>query len=190
MRILTCDEVRHAEQEAVKRPDVTTQVLMKRAGHAVARFCIANFKFNSVCAVCGKGNNGGDGLIAAAALRGFVEEVSVLILAKDAGGFSGGSAAVFNRLGFGAVWVTDEPAFERAEVQKAPGADLILDAIVGTGFKPPLRGLAKRAVEAINDALGAVVSVDLPSGADADWNTPVHESADDTVFADGMVTFI
>src|SRR5262245_22700066 len=190
MRILTSNEVRQAEQEAISRPEVSTQVLMKRAGHAVAQFCIANFKFNSVCAVCGKGNNGGDGLIAAAALREFVEEVSVLILAKDAGGLSGDSAAVFNRLDLEPIWITNESDFERAEVQKALGADLILDAIVGTGFKPPLRGLAKRAVEAINDALGAVVSVDLPSGADADWNTPVHESADDTVFADGMVTFI
>src|SRR5262249_46139141 len=98
--------------------------------------------------------------------------------------------AVFNRLDLVPIWITSESDFDRAEIQKALGADLILDAIVGTGFKPPLRGMAKRAVKAINDASGTVVAVDLPSGVDADQNTPIHESDDDTVFAHGMVTFI
>src|SRR5262249_62003557 len=89
MRILTSNEVRQAEQEATSRSEVSTQVLMKRAGHAVAQFCIANFKFNSVCAVCGKGNNGGDGLVAAAAVREVAEEGSVLGLGKGTGGGGG-----------------------------------------------------------------------------------------------------
>src|SRR5215470_7986608 len=133
MRILTSNEVRQAEQEAISRPGISTQVLMKRAGHAVAQFSIANFKFNSVCVVCGKGNNGGDGLIAAAALREFAEKVSVIILAKDAGALSADSAAVFSSLDLEPIWVSTESEFESAEVQKALGADLILDAIVGTG---------------------------------------------------------
>src|SRR5690349_11126182 len=83
MRILTCDEVRQAEQQAITRPDMSTLVLMQRAGHAVAQFCITHFKFRSVCVVCGKGNNGGDGLVVARALKEIVEEVSVIILAKD-----------------------------------------------------------------------------------------------------------
>src|SRR5262249_34205762 len=190
MRILTSNEVRQAEQEAISRPEVSTQILMKRAGHAVAQFCIANFKFSSVCAMCGKGNNGGDGMIAAAALREFAEEVSVIILAKDAGALSADSAAVLARLDLEPLWIASESEFDGAEVQKALDADLILDAVVGTGFKPPLRGLARRAVDAMNDALGTVVAVDLPSGVDADRNTPVHESSDDIVFSHGMVTFI
>lgn len=190
MRILTSNEVGQAEQEAISRPEVSTQVLMKRAGHAVAQFSIANFKFNSVCVVCGKGNNGGDGLIAAAALREYAEEVSVIILAKDAGALSPDSAAVFSRLDLEPIWISAESDFDDAAVQKALGVDLIVDAIVGTGFKPPLKGLAKRAVDAINDAFGTVVSVDLPSGVDADRKTPVHETGDDMVFAHGVITFI
>lgn len=54
MRILTCKEVREAEQEAINRPSMSTLVLMQRAGYAVAQFCLSNFKFSSVCAVCGK----------------------------------------------------------------------------------------------------------------------------------------
>jgi len=190
MRILTSNEVRQAEQEAISRPEVSTQVLMRRAGHAVAQFCIANFKFNSVCAVCGKGNNGGDGLIAAAALRELAEKVWVIILAKDASGLSADSAAVFSQLDLDPIWVAAESDFDNAEVQSALGADLILDAIVGTGFKPPLRGLAKRAVDAINDAFGTVVSVDLPSGVDADRKTPMHQGDEVAVFAQGIITFI
>src|SRR5262245_52337096 len=130
MRILTSNEVRQAEQEATSRSEVSTQVLMKRAGHAVAQFCIANFKFNSVCAVCGKGNNGGEGLIAAASLRDISYEVSVIIVAKDASALSADSAAVLARLDLEPIWIASEPDLDSAEVQKALGADLILDAIV------------------------------------------------------------
>src|SRR5437016_6191186 len=70
MRILTSEEVRQAEREATKRAGVSTATLMHAAGYAVAQFCLAHFKFSSVCVVCGKGNNGGDGLVAAEALRG------------------------------------------------------------------------------------------------------------------------
>jgi NAD(P)H-hydrate epimerase len=190
MRILTCEQVREAEREAMSRPGISTLVLMQRAGYAVAQFCLANFKFNTVCVVCGKGNNGGDGLVAAESLRGVAEKVSVIILAKEAGDLSPDAAAMCSRLGVQPLWISSEAEFESDAVGEALRADLLLDAIVGTGFKPPLRGLAKRAVQAINDAFGTVVAVDLPSGVDADSKTPIHESAEDVVFTHGIITFI
>lgn len=188
MRILTTDEVRHAEKEAVSRPGMSTLILMQRAGTAVAQFCLAHFKFNSVCVVCGKGNNGGDGLVAAEALRPTVGELSVIILAPDVSGLSPDAATMCSRLQMEPIWIVDEAGFYSDAVRQALGADLIIDAVVGTGFKPPLRGLAKRAVDAINDAFGTVVAVDLPSGVDADITRPAHES--DMVFAHAIVTFI
>src|SRR5260370_566840 len=189
MRILTCDEVRQAEHEAIGRQGWSTLVVMERAGHAVAQFCLANFKFGSVCVVCGKGNNGGDGLVAAEALRQSVD-VSVIILAKDAGELSADAAAMCSRLGLEPIWIPSEADLANDAVRDALASDLILDAIGGTGFKPPLRGLAKAAVAAINNALGAVVSVDLPSGVDADSKSPVHADGADVVFCHGIVTFI
>jgi ADP-dependent NAD(P)H-hydrate dehydratase / NAD(P)H-hydrate epimerase len=189
MRILTTNEVRQAEQEAIALPGMSTLVLMQRAGTAVAQFCMAHFKFNSVCVVCGKGNNGGDGLVAAEALRPMVGEIVVIILAADVGGLSPDAAAMCSRLQMEPIWVADEAGFDSDAVRSALGADLIIDAVVGTGFKPPLRGLAKRAVAAINDAFGTVVAVDLPSGVDADIPSSVHENGD-MVFAHGIVTFI
>jgi ADP-dependent NAD(P)H-hydrate dehydratase / NAD(P)H-hydrate epimerase len=190
MRILTTDEVRQAESEATGRAGVSTLVLMQRAGTAVAQFCVSHFKFNSVCVVCGKGNNGGDGLVAAEALRGTAGKVSVVILASEPSALSPDAAAMCSRLNLQPIWVADEAAFASDAVREALAAELIVDAVVGTGFKPPLRGLPKRAVEAMNDAFGTVVSVDLPSGVDADLTRPVHESGEDMVFAHGIITFI
>lgn len=189
MRILTRQEVVAAEGEATSRPEVSTLVLMRRAGYAAAQFCRANFKFRSVCVVCGRGNNGGDGLVAAEALAG-TAEVQVVILAGDAGQLSPDAAAMCSRLGFDPLWAPDEAALASDAVREALAADLIIDAIVGTGFKPPLKGLARKAVEAINDSFGTVVAMDLPSGVDADSTTPLHENNADVVFAHGIVTFI
>jgi NAD(P)H-hydrate epimerase len=190
MRLLTSEEVRQAEREAVSRPGMSTLVLMQRAGDAVAQFCLVHFKFSSVCVVCGKGNNGGDGLVAAEALRSIAAKISVIILAQDVNGLSPDAAAMCSRLGLQPIWVTDPAAFDSEPVREALAADLIIDAVVGTGFKPPLRGLPKRAVEAMNGAFGTVVSVDLPSGVDADLTHPAHESNEEMVLADGIVTFI
>ncbi|HYL10880.1 MAG TPA: NAD(P)H-hydrate dehydratase, partial [Candidatus Acidoferrales bacterium] len=190
MRILTCDEVRQAEQEATARPKISTLVLMQRAGHAVAQFCMSRFKFKSVCVVCGRGNIGGDGLAAAASLRNFGVEVSVVILAEGVGALSPDAGDLCSRLALQPMWIANDADFESEALREALGADLIIDAIVGTGFKPPLEGLARKAVEAINDAFGTIVSVDMPSGVDADSRVPAHESGDDAVFAHGIITFI
>ncbi len=190
MRILTSNEVRQAEREAISRPGMSTLVLMQRAGTAVAQFCLAQFKFNSVCVICGKGNNGGDGLVAAETLRPVARKVSVIILAQDVNGLSPDAAAMCSRLNLQPIWIGDPAGFDNDAVREAMAADLIVDAVVGTGFKPPLRGLPKRAVDAMNDAFGTVVSVDLPSGVDADITRPAHERNADMVFAHGIITFI
>jgi ADP-dependent NAD(P)H-hydrate dehydratase / NAD(P)H-hydrate epimerase len=190
MRILTSDEVREAEREVKKRPGMSTQILMHRAGTAVTQFCISHFKFNSVCVVCGKGNNGGVGLVAAETLSQIAGNVSVIILARDVHALSADAAAMCSRLRIEPMWITDAGAFESEPVRQALGADLIIDAIFGTGFKPPLLDLPRRAVEAINDTFGTVVAVDLPSGIEADSTRPVHESNTEMVFAHGIITFI
>jgi hydroxyethylthiazole kinase-like uncharacterized protein yjeF len=190
MRILTSDEVRQAEREAIGGSGMSTLVLMQRAGYAVAQFCVSHFKIGSVCVICGKGNNGGDGLVAAKALREITSKISVIILAKDVTELSPDAAAVCAEVNIQPIWIAGEADLETEAVREALRADLILDAIVGTGFKPPLRGLAKKAVAAINDALGTVVAVDLPSGVDADSKVPLEEEREDVVFTHGIITFI
>jgi ADP-dependent NAD(P)H-hydrate dehydratase / NAD(P)H-hydrate epimerase len=185
MRILRCSEVR----EATSGPEANPQILTQRAGFAVAQFCAAQFKFSSVCVVCGNGNNGGAGLIAAEALQRLAETVSVIILAKHAAELSPDVAACL-RPDVQPIWISDEADFESDAAREALGADLVIDAILGTGFKPPLHGLAAKAVAAINDASGMIVSVDVPSGIDADSKAPVRESGGNMVFAHGIIALI
>lgn len=190
MRILTTDEVRQAEREAVSRPNLSMHVLMQRAGSAVAQFCLAHFKFDSVCVVCGAGNNGGKGMVAAEALRLGVAKISVIVLARGENELSTDAAAMCARLSVPPIWIADAAAFDSDAVREALAADLIIDAILGTGFTAPLRGLPQTAVEAINNAFGTVVSVDVPSGLDADLVQESAASKGDMIFAHGIVTFI
>ncbi len=190
MRILTSDEVRQIARDAISQPDMSALVLMQRTSYAVAQFCVSNFKFKSICVICGQGNNGADGLAVAGALRGIATEVYVIILAKSIDELGPDAAAICATFDLQLIWIAGEADFESDAVNEALNADLILDAIVGTGFKPPLQGLAKKAVEAINDASGTIVALDLPSGVDADNRAPAHENGDDIVFVHGIITFV
>jgi ADP-dependent NAD(P)H-hydrate dehydratase / NAD(P)H-hydrate epimerase len=190
MRVLTSDEVRQIEVEAASRTDTSTSLLIQRAGYAVAQFCLAHFKFRSVCVVCGAGGNGADGLMAAQVLSGIAEEVSTIVLVKDANALSPEAAAICDSLATGPIWVSNEAGFQDEPIQQALEADLIIDAVTGTEFKPPLEGIARKAVEAINQASGIVVSVGVPSGVESGSNVPVHEGSSEAVFAHGVITFI
>lgn len=190
MRILTSDEVGQAEREAATRSGMSKLVLMQRSGLAVAQFCLSHFKFRSVCVVCGKGDNGGRGLVAAETFRNVAEDLSVLILAKDESELSPDAGAMCAHLGLESIWIANEADFETKAVREALKADLIIDAVAGAGFQLPLQGLDERAVEAINDAFGTIVSMDVPSGVDADSNESLHQSRANVVFCHGIITFI
>src|SRR5712671_8118107 len=98
MRVLTSDEVRQIEVEASSRTDTSTSLLIQRAGYAVVQFCLAHFKFRSVCVICGAGSNGADGLMAAQVLSGIAEQVSTIVLAKDASVISPEAADICDSL--------------------------------------------------------------------------------------------
>jgi NAD(P)H-hydrate epimerase len=190
MRILTSDEVRQIKVEAASRTDTPASLLIQRAGYAVAQFCLAHFKFRSVCVVCGAGGNGADGLMAAQVLSGIAEQVSTIVLAKDANALSSDAATICDSLATAPIWVSDEAGFQNEAIQQALEADLIIDAVTGTGIKPPPEGIARKAVEAINQASGIVVSVGVPSGVEPESDVPVHEGSSEAVFAHGVITFI
>jgi hydroxyethylthiazole kinase-like uncharacterized protein yjeF len=190
MRILTTEEVLQAEREAINRAGMSSLILTHRSGHAVTQFCLAHFNFQSVCVVCGKGSNGEVGLVAAENLSKIAAHTIVIILAKEVGELSADATAMCSRLNLQPIWIADESGFDTEAVKEAFGADLIIDAIADRVVKPPLTGVAAKAVEAINDAFGTIVSVDVPSGVDADSMSPAHESGDDVVFAHGIITFV
>jgi ADP-dependent NAD(P)H-hydrate dehydratase / NAD(P)H-hydrate epimerase len=185
MRILTCSEA----DRAAAGPQASPEVLMRRAGYAVAQFCASQFKFTSACVVCGRGKNGGTGLMAAEALRRVAETVSVIVLAKRADELRPEVAACLSA-DMDPTWIADEADFASAAAQEALGADLIVDAMIGTGFKPPLRSIVAAAVAAVNDAPGIIVSVDVPAGIDADAKTPLRATGGNVVFPHGIIALI
>jgi ADP-dependent NAD(P)H-hydrate dehydratase / NAD(P)H-hydrate epimerase len=188
MKIVTAEEMRAIDRATTEKYGVPSLTLMENAGAAVAEFAHKHFDFNSACVVCGKGNNGGDGFVAARKLHEAGKSVSVIILAADPKDLRGDAAEMFKKLLLPTLWITDEKDFSKPEIQQAFKSDLIVDAILGTGFKPPLKGIAEKAVVHINQASGWVVAVDLPSGIDAD-NAEPPESDVIYAHADGIISF-
>jgi len=120
----------------------------------------------TIVVVAGKGNNGGDGLVTARHLHNHGHDVTVQLLAR--GDELKGSAAVnFTAARNYGVPINEDCSADELAVALA-GADLVVDAVLGTGVSGEVRGKAREATEAINAADGPVVAVDLPSGVDAD----------------------
>jgi len=154
--------MRAIDRWAIDERGVASLELMERAGAGVVRELERLVPDGPVAVVCGKGNNGGDGLVVARLLRHASREVSVICL----GGpdeLSEDARANLERLPGPPPLRPDEPpaagAIDRAAV--------LVDALLGTGFEGSPRGPALQAIEAIGRAAGRVVSIDVPSGVDA-----------------------
>jgi NAD(P)H-hydrate epimerase len=185
MKILTAEEMGAADKKSVELC-VPVWTLMQNAGAAVARFSLRQFAGSGlVVALCGKGNNGGDGMVAALQMADAGRKVRVGLLGR-ADELKGDAAAawkaVIDHSGIDTGEIGDDAALSAA----LDGAELVLDAVVGTGFKPPLRGLAASARDLIAKSSAHVIAVDLPSGWDADSTAMYAEGA---FRADAVVTF-
>src|SRR4051812_27174348 len=146
MKIVTAAEMREIDRRTVEEVGIASLTLMENAGAAVAEFCVAQYPAATrIGVICGKGNNGGDGLVAARKLHEAGREVRVLLLA-DAAELTGDAAEMLKRLPV-------QPTFARDEVELGAVADvfersdLLVDAILGTGFKPPITGFYRSAIE-------------------------------------------
>jgi hydroxyethylthiazole kinase-like uncharacterized protein yjeF len=183
IRVVTSEQMRELDRVTSQEFSVPTAVLMENAGRAVARQARRLIRSDQrASVVCGPGNNGGDGLVAARHLANSGIGVEVLLLSENLKGDAGVNLAAFRKLGGVVRHFAPERAlaFERA--------DLVIDAIFGIGLTRPPEGAALAAIEAIRvaRALGArVLAVDVPSGLDADTGRPPGSC----VTADVTVTF-
>jgi hydroxyethylthiazole kinase-like uncharacterized protein yjeF len=186
MKILSAEEMGAADRRSVEA-GVPVGMLMQHAGEAVARFCLRRFGGDGLVVVlAGKGNNGGDGMVAALRLAEAGRPVRVALLGKAAD-LKGEAKLAFSALepmksGVDVLEIENEAGFRAA----LAGGALVLDGVVGTGFKPPLRGLAAVAQKVLGENDLPMVAVDLPSGWDAD---SVEEKATAAFRADAVVTF-
>jgi NAD(P)H-hydrate epimerase len=179
--------MRAVDRLTVEQFGVPSLDLMENAGSAVGRFVLREFpSARRITVLCGKGSNGGDGFVAARRLAQAGCPVSVLLLG-DPADLKGDAKAMFNKLSLAPVLAKDEAALGSAHVRELlANTELFLDAIVGTGFQPPLRGGAAALAAIINYLEAPVVAVDIPSGWDADSRAA---DAPGAFRADGVVTF-
>lgn len=161
--LLDAEEMRAVDRWAIEVRGVSSLDLMERAGAGVARVVERAAPDGPVAVVCGKGNNGGDGLVVARLLREAGRTVTVVCVAP-LGEFSGDARANLERLGGEAPLELAEDG-QSVEVALAEAA-VIVDALLGTGFQGEPRGAVGEAIEAVNAARAPVVSVDVPSGVD------------------------
>jgi NAD(P)H-hydrate epimerase len=186
MKILTAEEMGKTDARTVDEFGVGRAALMEHAGAAVARLVEEQyFEAARVLVVCGKGNNGGDGLVAARHLAAAGREVEVVLLA-DPAKLKGETAEMFGRLGMKPLIVTDVAGLARPEIEAAlVGAEVVVDAVYGTGFHAPLDALTDALRKRLETAPAKIIAVDLPSG----WDADSHDEHMAAVRADAVVTF-
>jgi NAD(P)H-hydrate epimerase len=221
MRVLSAAEMNACDRLTTERYGVPSLDLMRAASAAVAAFARREFPAaRRVTALCGRGNNGGDGLMAARLLALAGLEVTVLLMG-DPGKLSGDAAEAWRELTSLASSQSgptgSAPARLRLAVIETPEdlarhsealqTDLILDALVGTGFKRPLKGLALAALQWMESGatpvrtpvlasisapvtapiFAPILAIDLPSGWPADETAAV--AAGPVFSADAVITF-
>jgi ADP-dependent NAD(P)H-hydrate dehydratase / NAD(P)H-hydrate epimerase len=180
--VYTAEEMRALDAWAIEEQGVPSLELMERAGGEVARIVTELAPEGPVRAVCGKGNNGGDGLVVVRHLHRIGIDTEALLVA-DPHDLSADARANHERLvEAGGAWRTVDPAELPAALEDAR---CVVDALLGTGFEGAPRAPVDAAIASVNDAAAQVVAVDVPSGV----NASTGEAEGAAVRADVTVTF-
>ncbi len=178
-RVMSCDEVRAVDRWAIETIGAAGVVLMENAGRSCAELVREKLQGAvepRVCVFCGTGNNGGDGYVIARHLLNAGVKTDVVICGERAKirGDAKINLDVLERLGYAVKQLRPgEPDVGAAVRTLAGGADMVVDALFGTGLQGPLRADYQQLVDAIN-ALGIpILAVDIPSGLDCDTGEPL-----------------
>ena len=158
MHVLSAAEMQACDRATTERFGIPSIDLMRAASSAVAAFAREQFpQARRVTVLCGPGNNGGDGMMAARLLAEAGLEVTTLLLGAPEK-LAGDAAVAWSELTEPMrvarfTWSTAPRNWPRTTMRST--ADLIVDAVLGTGFKPPLKGLALAALEWLRQQPGA-----------------------------------
>ncbi len=172
MKILTAEQMRRVDQRAETSFGVSSKILMDNAGRSVVdalQSLYPDLKGDSLLIVCGKGNNGGDGIAAARYLRSRGLTPRVVLLARRST-LEGPAAHHLKKTledGLVVEEVPDEETWAGVAGQLSRYT-VILEAVLGTGLTGAARGLPARVIQDLNSAEVDVVSLDIPSGLSGD----------------------
>jgi NAD(P)H-hydrate epimerase len=172
MEILTGAKMRRVDARAIGEHRIPGLALMESAGRLAAEALaeeVPGLAARKVVVLCGKGNNGGDGLVAARHLRRLGVSPRVFLLARGADlvGDAAANLARAREEGVSIEEIEDEGAWSRNPLDLDRDT-IVIDALLGTGIAGVARGLIARAIDTINESPATIIAIDLPSGADAD----------------------
>lgn len=192
MKSVTTEQIKDLERRTISERGVSAEVLMERAGRAVAdTVCelsaVSGIARPSVLAVAGRGNNAGDAFVAAGILAGRGVHVDVW-LAGEAENIAGDARTHMERMSAAGVTIRQIPeaAGWNNRASFDPHWDIVIDGLLGTGLRGTVHGTMAAAIAMVNrlSRRSIVVAIDVPSGMDADTGMPSNEA----VLADLTVT--
>ena len=169
VKVLTAAAMREADRRTIEELGLPGIVLMENAAMRVVEAVLSLPRRPQVVIVAGPGNNGGDGLAAARLLRQAGRQVSLWTTAPPEK-YRGDAAVNYEYLrhsGFPVKHILDYEALEELQAD-LNSADLLIDALFGTGLGRPVEGIPAAVIGALNRAPAPVLAVDLPSGIEAD----------------------
>jgi len=184
-RLVTAREMREMDRRTIEAVGISGLLLMEAASRAIADAAcgmLGKPEDRRVALLCGKGNNGGDGMAAARHLSGRGVNVSVYLVG-DAGSLKGDALA--NGLMLRGLKIPVTELRTRKDLGKIRSGDLVVDALLGTGVSGNVEGLYVDAIAWINRCGRPVLSVDLPSGLSCDTG----QFGNACVQADRTITF-
>ncbi len=179
-RLYTAERVRELDRRAIEDHGIRGHDLMERAGRAAFRLLRLRWpRARRVAVYCGGGNNGGDGLVVARLAReaGFTVDAG---LAGDPERLKGAAAEAWR------AWVDAGGTTAALDTVDPAAADVIVDALLGTGLDRAVRGAIAAAIEAINGVAVPTLALDIPSGLQADTGAVMGVA----VRAEATITFI
>ena len=182
--VLSTKEIYEIEKLTQKKFGISNLILMENAGRATAEVIkelFENLKEKKIVVICGKGNNGGDGFVTARYLFNWGANVKVYFMGHPEE-FKGISFTNFNILCKMCINVSECGKIDRRMLERV---DLIVDGILGIGLKGEVRGEARDLIRKINESKKKVLSIDIPSGLNADTGEIMGEA----VKADITVSF-
>ena len=188
MRVLNTQQMREADRRTIEEIGIPSIVLMENAGRQAVAAMEAAFDdlaSSHVGVLCGRGNNGGDGFVVARTLVQRGVETSVFLLGRvaEVRGDARTNLEVLGRIGLTVVEITDAQEWE-LHFSEISQCELLVDALLGTGFHGQLSGLLETVVADVNGLGVPVVAIDLPTGVSAD----THEVAGEAIEASMTVT--
>lgn len=167
--------MREIDRKTIHLFGIPALILMEHAGKATADIALKQTSINNrIIVLCGAGNNGGDGMVAARWLSHFKKKVEVLLLGttRKMSRETKLNYRILKKLSI-PVRRINKRSLTIVE-HKLRRSSLIIDALLGTGTHSPIKGFHKDIIEMANASCKRIISIDLPSGFDADAGKPLN----------------